>query len=213
MKVCIITATEFEINESLKKVSSSTKNEIIFKISGVGMLATSVSLMEIIFNENPDIIIQIGIAGCFDKTEKLGKVFSIEEELLGDLGVIENNSWKDIFDLKLIQPNQKPFKKKSLINKNLLKLNKTNLPFAKSISVNQITTQESQIDKLLKKYNPLIENMEGAALHYIGNLKRIQYLQIRSISNYVGERNKANWKLELAIKNLNKEVIRLIKQL
>ncbi len=42
-------------------------------------------------------------------------------------------------------------------------------------------------------FNPVTESMEGAALHYVCLMEKIPFLQIRSISNYIGERNKKKW--------------------
>jgi futalosine hydrolase len=44
--------------------------------------------------------------------------------------------------------------------------------------------------------------MEGAALHYYCMQKGVSFLQIRSISNEVGVRNKTQWKMKEAIENL-----------
>jgi futalosine hydrolase len=41
--------------------------------------------------------------------------------------------------------------------------------------------------------------MEGAALHYIGLSARIPFIQIRGISNLVGERNKKHWRIAEAM--------------
>ena len=48
--------------------------------------------------------------------------------------------------------------------------------------------------------------MEGAALHFIGLHQKISFIQLRSISNTVGERDKSKWKIKEAICNLNKEL-------
>ncbi len=53
-----------------------------------------------------------------------------------------------------------------------------------------------------QKYNAHLETMEGAAFHYVCLQKEIPFLQIRGISNYVGERDKSKWKMEEAIDNL-----------
>jgi futalosine hydrolase len=45
--------------------------------------------------------------------------------------------------------------------------------------------------------------MEGAALHYIAILEKIPFLQIRSLSNFIGERDKQQWKLKESITSLN----------
>jgi futalosine hydrolase len=55
--------------------------------------------------------------------------------------------------------------------------------------------------------------MEGAALHYVCLLEKIPFLQVRSISNYIGERNKKKWNIKESINNLNKELIRLLESL
>ncbi len=52
--------------------------------------------------------------------------------------------------------------------------------------------------------------MEGAAFHYVCLQEKIPFLQLRAISNYVGERNKANWNLNEAIRNLNKKLIEIV---
>ena len=63
------------------------------------------------------------------------------------------------------------------------------------------------------KYNPKIESMEGAALHYVCTDLEVPYLQIRSISNYVGERDKIKWKMPLAIANLNDTLVNIVNRL
>ena len=46
------------------------------------------------------------------------------------------------------------------------------------------------------KFLPVIESMEGAALHYVCLMEKIPFLQIRSISNYIGERDKKKWNMK-----------------
>ena len=41
----------------------------------------------------------------------------------------------------------------------------------------------------------------------------IKFIQVRSVSNFVEERNKDNWNLDLAIKNLNHTVRMIINDL
>lgn len=55
--------------------------------------------------------------------------------------------------------------------------------------------------------------MEGAALHYICRDVNIPFIQIRSVSNYVGERNKAHWKMKEAIYQLNETLLQYIEAL
>jgi len=208
MKIIITSATEFEVAVSKQKIINNKGLNISFVVTGVGMLATAINLSKIIYEQQPDFIIQAGIAGCFDTSILLGKTVLVEEEFLGDLGVEENGKWKDVFDLGLIKSSTKPFKKKGIINAEIKEFNYLDLPTVKSVTVNQISTDKNHIQQLIKKYNPCIETMEGAALHYVCNLYKIPYLQIRSISNYIGERDKSKWKIKLAIENLNQHLLK-----
>ena len=55
--------------------------------------------------------------------------------------------------------------------------------------------------------------MEGAALHYVCYHQQINYIQLRSISNIVGIRDKNQWCMEKAIHHLNEALIKTITQI
>lgn len=187
--------------------SDSNRMKIMFHQGGVGMLATAVALTKLVFEEKPDLIIQAGIAGCFDANIPLGTVLIIKEEMLGDTGVDEDGKWKDIFDMKLEKPGYPPFEKKRLPNQHLAKYNLLQLPEIAAVTVNEITTKENRIQQLVKKYNPVLESMEGAALHYVCRQMNIPFVQMRAVSNYIGERDKSKWQIKLALDNLNKNIL------
>ncbi len=212
MHILITAATEEEWMPSslqLKQryLAVDKRIKIQFFTTGIGILATSVRLTQLILQEKPDLIVQIGIAGCFNKQIPLGSVLAVKEEILGDMGVEEGGEWKDIFDLKLEKSNASPFQKRKLKNPWLTKFNPLKLPTVKSITVNQISTQKKRIAILQEKYNPILEGMEGAALHYTCQTMNIPFIQIRSISNYIGERNKNNWNIKKAIHQLNQTIL------
>jgi len=64
-----------------------------------------------------------------------------------------------------------------------------------------------------ENFSPDVESMEGAAFHYVCLLEKINFLQLRAISNRVGERDKSKWKLKESIENLNKELLNIIENL
>ncbi|MEA3427502.1 MAG: futalosine hydrolase [Bacteroidota bacterium] len=191
----------------------SQRLKVQFHQSGVGMLASAVSLSRMVLEDKPDLVIQVGIAGCFDTSQPLGKVVVISDESLADMGVQEDGKWRDIFDLKLEKSSYHPFEKRKLPNPWLSAYNLLKLPKVSAITINEISTDPDRIKQLIKKYNPVTESMEGAALHYVCREARIPFLQIRAISNYIGERNKANWDLKNAIENLNQTLIKYIDKL
>ena len=181
--------------------------------SGVGMLATALSLARMSLKFKPNLIIQVGIAGTFSTSLTLGETVVVYEEMLGDMGVQEDDKWKDIFDLNLTDSDFPPFEKGKLVNPHLPKYNLLKLPEVSAVTVNEISTDILRIQQLIKKYNPVIETMEGAALHYVCRELNIPFIQIKSISNYIGDRDKLNWKLKEAITNVNQTLLRYIDKL
>ena len=215
MRVIITAATNGEWMPSFQKINpayagTNKRFSVGFHESGIGLLASSVSLMKMFVQETPSLIIQVGIAGCFDKKLPLGKVFAVKDDFAGDIGVMENKVWKDLFDLKLDKPNDAPYEKKSLPNPWLSQYNLLKLPTKKGVTVNTISTDKNKIDLYSGRYKASLESMEGAALHYMGRDLNIPFIQIRAVSNYVGERNKAKWNMQEAIYNLNETLLQYL---
>ena len=218
MKIIITAATTGEwmptfLDINVLYTQESSRMKVIFHQCGVGMLATAVSLMRLITDEKPDLIIQAGIAGTFNNKTPLATTVVIKEETIADLGVEEDGKWKDIFDLKLEKTSYYPFEKKKLPNQWIKKFNLLKLPEVNAITINEISTNNKRIEQFKKKYNPVIESMEGAALHFVCREMNVPFIQIRSISNYVGERDKNKWQLKESIENLNKTLLLMIDKL
>jgi futalosine hydrolase len=171
------------------------------------MLASGVKLTQLAATHKPELIIQMGIAGSYSKKEPLGKVMVVASESIADLGVRENGRFKDLFETGLQKENEVPFKKRKLINQGVKKVNLLKTNTAAAVTINEITTSAKRIKEIIAAHNPVLESMEGAALHYLGSLTKTPFIQIRAISNYVGERNKAKWKLKESIEQLEAYVI------
>jgi futalosine hydrolase len=210
MNILIVAATAFEIQPAIELLHSKNfrlqKNQFSLLITGIGSVATAYHLTKYLHDKRPDYCVQAGIAGSFHPEIPIGSVVGVIEEMMGDLGAEENNVFKDVFDLGLTGNNEFPFNQKMLKNP-FLENKSPGFRLVRSIGINEITTKKGRIELLQKKFNPDIESMEGAAFHYVCLQEKIPFIQIRAISNYVGERNKANWKLNEAVENLNTKLI------
>lgn len=218
MKVVITSATEKEIiliKQAINPVFTINNPDfsVLFHESGIGILSSCFSIAKLIFEEKPDLIIQAGIAGTFNNEISLSEVTAVKEEILADTGVEENGKFKDLFDLKLQNEDLFPFKNKRLINTQLDKLNYLKLNEVTGITVNEITTRTERITQYKAKYNPAVETMEGASLHYCCMQTSTSFIQIRAISNYIGERDKSNWELKNTLKNLSETILLYINYL
>ena len=216
MRILLTAATAGEIapvKEWLNQHKKQFKQlKVSIHITGIGSNATTYSLTKELVKQRYSLVIQAGIAGSFT-SDQLEKVFVIKQDQFADLGVWEDASFKNMFDLALLKPNEKPFKKGRLNNpyKNLLQL--TKLKAVNAVTVNEISTRPKQIEWYREHFTPMLESMEGAALHYVCLMENVPFLQIRSVSNMVGVRNKKKWKIGPAIHNLNTELIGLLQTL
>jgi futalosine hydrolase len=213
--ILLVAATAKEISpfiDSMKKEFTQNNNcNIDVLVTGIGLTATAYHLTKQLTFKKYDWVLQAGVAGSFDVNMPLGSVVTVKQDTIADQSVVEMKRLKTLFDLKLVPHNQYPYKKDWLINpaKNLLK--QTGLKRVKGISVNQISTAKQIIKFYRETFDPATESMEGAALHYVCLMENIPFLQIRSISNYIGERNRKKWDMNDSIANLNESLLKIIK--
>lgn len=214
MKIAVVAATGFEWAHIEKQVnqllSLSGDVRITFHTTGIGILTSTYQITTLINHHQPDVIIQAGIAGSFSESLQIGDVVVVRNEYNGDLGVRENEIFLDVFDMNLLKANEFPFVEKALLNTWLSQLNLTNLKEVNAVTVNEITTGVDRISSLKEKYMCSVESMEGAALHYVCLQTQTPFLQIRSISNHVGERDKSKWNIKLALDELAQKTTKLI---
>ena len=214
MNCLVIAATPIEIAPFLTylKKEKKIKYEIDVLITGIGLTAATYALLNQINIKKPAFIIQAGVGGCFDINIKLGTVVAIKKETIADQSVVELKTLKTLFDLQLLPQNKNPFSNGWLVNSNDI-LRKIKLRKVTGISVNEITTDKKKVKLYRDRFKPVIESMEGAALHYVSLMEKIPFLQIRSVSNYIAERNKQKWNMKEAVENLNKDLISILIQL
>jgi futalosine hydrolase len=214
MNCLLVSATTKEISPFLDYYrTGDNKPDIDILITGIGLTAVTYALVKQVTLKKPGLIFQAGIAGCFDKNISLGSVVVVKQDVFADQSVIENKQLNTMFDLGLIKFKQAPFNKGWLVNTNKELIKQTKLKAVNAVSVNHITTTKQMIGLYQEKFQPTIESMEGAALHYVCLMEKIPFLQIRSISNYIGERNKKRWNIKDAIINLNKEIINFVNKI
>ena len=218
MNILLVAATDAEIapfkthlsqkwQQNNSNIFSNQKHQIEILISGVGLVATTFSLTKKLQNSTYDLILQAGVAGCFDRNISLGEVLFVTTEVFADLGAGDHYNFLDIFEIGLATPDHFPFQSKRLINPLSSTHQKIELARVSSLSVNSVSGSDFTAEARNKKYGCTLEGMEGAALHYVCLLENLPFAQIRSVSNYVEARDKTKWKIGLAIDNLGRWLI------
>ncbi len=190
----------------LKSEIEIPKSEIL--ITGVGMTATAFAMGRHLATNKYDLAVNLGIAGSFDRNIALGDVAEITEDTFADLGADDDGEFLSIEQLGFGTNAYHATAKLSDHYVNAQKLKQ-----ATAITVNTVSGNEVSIQKTINRLKPQLESMEGAAFFYACREMNLPCLQIRAVSNYVEKRNRDNWKIGLAIKNLNTFAIEFLKGL
>jgi futalosine hydrolase len=212
LRILLISATSFEIEPTFHYLKHKAQlhnvvyhlpnYEVSVCISGVGMINTAFELGKLA-GQKFDVAINAGIAGSFGK-HSIGEVVNVTQDCLSELGAENGERFLSLDDLGFGKQHlhiQQPFQH-LVINM---------LPQVSGITVNTVHGNDDSIKKIIERYKPDVESMEGAAFIHAANAFGWPSLQLRAISNLVEKRNRENWNIPLAIENLNKVVIELLK--
>ena len=211
MKVLVVCATSGEaVIEGLDvmPVAGSVttiphkKHDIDLIVTGIGMVATSYYLGRQLLLNHYDLSVNIGICGSFS-IDLVGKVIIVDRDCFADMGAEDDDVFKDVFEIGLMQDNEFPFTNGWIFADNQIQ-NKAivNLPEVKGVTVNRSSGNENNIYKLKARYDADVETMEGAAFFYCCRMNKIPCIQIRSVSNVIEKRNRAAWKIPEALSAL-----------
>jgi futalosine hydrolase len=214
MRILVVAATALEVGSLMSEVRSRIDEpelktlDFELLITGVGMVATAFALGRHLATHQYDLVVNFGIAGSFDREIAIGEVLEIKEDTFAELGAEDADEFLTIEKLGFGESTYHPTTKLADLY-NLF--NTFDLKTAKAITVNTVHGNEATIKKVIERLNPQLESMEGAAFFYACKEMNVPCLQIRAVSNYVEKRNRDNWNIGLAIKNLNIFAIEFLK--
>jgi futalosine hydrolase len=222
-KILFVTATSIEAEgldkvEGMKSVPGGYRCgnlEIIPLVAGVGSIATAWEMQKwISMNDKPDLAINCGIAGSYKKEIQIGDVVMPVSDCFADAGVEDGNRFMTLSEAGLADADRFPFSGGHIFADNEYVENlKGDIKPVRAITVNTATGSDYTREKLIAKFNPDIESMEGATFFYICSRGKIPFLSIRAISNMVEIRNRNNWNIPLALQNLSGTLNQLILKL
>lgn len=207
MKILVVAATRAELTGTYTYFGLPEENFVQTErfdilITGVGMTATAFALGRYL-SSNYELVVNLGIAGCYDHSVPLGTLLQITSDQFSELGAEDKDEFIPIERLgfgKSIYHSAD-----TLQNESLRALRKVN-----GITVNKVHGNKQSIQTITDRLHPVTESMEGAAVFYACEQTLLDCIQVRSISNHVEERNRDNWKIGLALKNLNDWAIKFL---
>ena len=213
IRILLVTATSAEADAIVKLAGTKTtadgfslgNNQISLLITGVGSMAVSWAMTKwLSSNAKPDLAVNAGIAGSYREEIKIGDVVVPVSDCFADAGIETGGGFLTLAEAGLEDPDRFPFRGGRIIAENkYVALASGKIKPVSAITVNTASGSEATIEKMVKKYDPDIETMEGATFFYVCSCGRIPFLAMRSVSNRVEPRNRADWNISLALESLS----------
>ncbi len=212
MNILLTAATQGELNllqQELNVVNNKAiinNNSVQLAVTGVGIAITAYRLTKLLIQNNFDLVLNTGIAGSCTPSIPIGKTVVIESEIFADWGVYTPDGFRTVFEENIVK-NILPFTNGVLQCKHISPyINLREYKHVNGVTVNTVNGERKRMEALKNKFNPDVESMEGAAFFYVCMMENIPFIEIRSISNMVEDRDKNKWDIPLAIHNLSKAV-------
>jgi len=199
-------------------------------ITGPGLINTVQAITAAIEAARPAILINTGCAGVFQETGmQIGDIAVATQEIDIQIGIEPANGSAPTQTLPfpILIKDGVEIKKHYLLNERLTDntftiltqlFANTNVNIAKGpfVTVSTITSTDQRAADIFIHYRPCMEAMEGAGAAHLACFYDIPLIEVRSASNFVGERDKHQWNLPLAFERSAaavKECIRCMKEI
>jgi len=225
MKLLIVSATSIEIKPLLAELGRGRilqhhitryrfkHFQVDVLITGVGMVPTAVYTSMVLGRYTYDAVINAGICGSFNREIPIGKVLNITSDCLPETGAEDGEHFLSMIDLKLLDQDEFPFNGGKLINDSVFDSSLINgLLISTGVTVNTVHGNTMSIDAFMQRHPADIESMEGAAFIYACKMHKVRHLQVRSVSNYIEDRDVSKWDIPLAVNNLNHFLLDLLNE-
>lgn len=161
----------------------------------------------------PSLVLQFGIAGAFPQSGiRVGDVVVATEEVYGDTGASAPGGWlsTESFHIPLVTVAGRPGWNRFILDQALAAqavrmLTQERLSVSggcdsgfevkagRCITMSCVTGTQQEADELWRRWKPLAESMEGAAAAHVCSLYQVPFLEVRAISNLVGDRERESW--------------------
>ncbi len=201
MKILVITSVEAERAAILRGNKANPKFDVV--VAGVGPIAAAIAATKALTSKKYDLVINAGIAGGFPNKADVKSVVLASEVIAADLGAETAEGFSSIeqlgFGISTIAIDHLQVKKVA----EALQTAGLTTTIGPILTLSTVTGTTETTLQLTKRF-PLAtaEAMEGFGVALAAKEAGVPTLEIRTISNLVGPRDKAAWKIKEALSTL-----------
>lgn len=197
-RVLVMTAVQVEREAVLRGLHGDRKFDVLS--AGVGPVAAAVNTAKVLATARYGLVVSAGIGGGFPGRAELGSLVVADEIVAADLGVETPKGFCSLDELGLgptrIQVDT------SLVNSVIEALLAAGLPVTTGpvLTVSTVTgTAESAAELATRVPGATAEAMEGYGVAFAALDRGMPILELRAISNQVGPRDRAAWRIKEAL--------------
>ncbi len=183
---------------------------------GVGKVNTAAGLALLLPRLRPAAVLQLGIGGAFAESGlEVGDVAVAASEVHTDTGVGEGDAWlgMEALGFPLLRsepPRYNAFPTDAGLSRQASATAGVPLvPFATS---ERVTATFAAASLFQQRFGVAVESMEGAAAAQVCLALGVRFLELRGISNVVGERDKGAWNVTGAVRAVNDAVYAVLSE-
>ena len=226
MRLLLVAATELEIAPLVARLMPTappsdrpgtfthTSHHVDVLTTGVGMVATATWCARTLARRSYDLALNLGVCGSFVAAYPPGTVVNVVSDCFPELGAEDGDRFLTVHQLGLSGLDDAPFGGGRLMNPEPAShAVVAALPAVSGITVNTVHGNAESIARVVERYRPDVETMEGAAFMYACAIEGVRYAQLRAVSNIVEKRNRQAWKLDEAVAALGETALAVIAQL
>lgn len=186
---------------------TASNKEVDTLVTGAGPFLTTYHLGRHLTLQNHGLFVQLGICGSHDPELGLGSVVHVNKDEFSGFGAEDHNSFIDATSLGFYD--EEPLLHHGNLGSDLnadQSQSIRDLPEVRGITVWSATGSSETASRINSKFGPVIETMEGAAFYYCCNKQGLHCMQIRSVSNMAGPRDRDAWEIENSLSTLRKYI-------
>lgn len=204
-KILIVTAVKAEREAVLRGIPSEYLNKFDVIAGGVGQVLAAVSTTKALVNDNYDLVISVGIGGGFIGQAEVGSVVVSSEIIAADLGAETAEGFCNIEKLGFGSSQVKV--NGQLVDKlvNGFRNAELDAQTGPILTLSTVTGTKQTAEQLVARIpGAMVEAMEGFGVATAAFDRGIPVIEIRTISNPVGPRDREAWKIKEALQALEK---------
>lgn len=176
--------------------------------AGYDKTNTAHALTCLLESTRPSLVLQVGIGGAFREAGlDLGDIVLATAEIYGDTGIRAPEGWisTEEFGFPLLERNGRRFWNRFPLDDGLVQrcaevvsagdwgVRAPRVVAGSCVTLSEISGRTEDGDDLHRRWDALLESMEGAAAAHVCAIYEVPFLEIRGVSNLVVDRERESW--------------------